>query len=346
MTPAGKKPIIIAHRGASALRPEHTLAAYRLAIEQGADFIEPDLVSTRDGELVARHENEITTTTNVAALTEFAGRRTVKNIDGAVISGWFTEDFTLAELKQLRARERIASIRPANTAYNDIYAIPTLQEIIDLAQAMSRHTGRDIGIYPETKHPGYFQRIGLPLESRLVQTLHDNGYRDAHAPVFIQSFEVANLRTLREMTRLRLVQLIDDHGGPADVIETADVVERRDAGSYLHMASAAGLLEIAGYADAIGPNKNLVIPRDGFDHLNTPTQLVLWAHDAGLVVHPWTFRPENVFLPADLRRGPAEADMGDSAAEIGRFLATGIDGFFTDLPVAAIAAVQLWYERK
>ena len=335
----GSAPLIIGHRGASALRPEHTLEAYRVAIEQGADYIEPDLVPTRDGALVARHENDISGTTNVAELPQFAGRKATKAIDGSAVTGWFTEDFTLAELKTLRARERIPALRPANAAFNDRFDIPTLQEIIQLAQQKSRETGRVIGIYPETKHPSYFKTIGLAIERTLVDTLHAAGYRDRGAPVFIQSFEVANLQELRTLTKLRLVQLIDDKGRPFDFVLA------KDARTYADLATEAGLREIARYADAVGPHKSLVLPRDAAGRLAAPTRLVEWAHRAGLAVHPWTFRPENEFLPADFRRAAAGArpvarEHGDSAAEIARFLAAGVDGVFTDLPAAGVAAVR------
>ncbi len=338
MTLDGKTPVIIGHRGASAVRPEHTLESYRVAIEQGADFIEPDLVPTKDGALVARHENDISGTTNVAELPQFAGRRATKTIDGTAVTGWFTEDFTLAELKTLRARERIPAMRAANTAFNDRYEIPTLQEIIDLAQEKSRESGRVIGIYPETKHPSYFKSIGLAMERTLVEALHRNGYRERDAAVYIQSFEVANLKELRGMTKLRLVQLINDKDRPFDFVLAND---RR---TYADLVTAAGLEEIARYADAIGPNKALVIPRDAAGKLAAPTRLVEWAHRAGLAVHPWTFRPENEFLPVEYKRAaggakPVAREMGDGAAEIRRFLETGIDGFFTDLPAAGVAAV-------
>ena len=339
MTLDGKSPIIIGHRGASAVRPEHTLASYRVAVEQGADYMEPDLVPTRDGMLVARHETEISGTTNVTTLPQFAGRKATKTIDGAEVTGWFTEDFTLAELKTLRARERIPAIRPANTAFNDQFDIPTLQEIIALAKALSAESGRSIGIYPETKHPSYFAGIGLPLEKSLVDTLHANGWRDRTAPIFIQSFEVANLKQLRGMTDLRLIQLINDSGRPFDFTLAGD------SRSYGELVTETGLKEIATYADGIGPSKARVIPRDSSGRLAAPTRLVDWAHDAGLAVHPWTFRPENEFLPMDFRRATATGsflhqDHGDGTAEIRRFLETGIDGFFTDLPSAGKAALQ------
>lgn len=326
-------PIVIAHRGASADRPEHTLESYAEAIRQGADFIEPDLVATRDGELVARHENEIGGTTDVADHPEFAARKTSKTIDGEKVTGWFTEDFTLAELGRLRARERIGQLRPANTAYDGRFAIPTLQQIIDLVRAAEKRDGRRIGLYPETKHPSYFAGIALPLEERLVAVLARNGYRRRSDPVFIQSFEVANLRRLRALTDLPLIQLIGD-GAPYD---------QRVAGTgltYDAMMLPAGLKAIAVYADGIGPNKERVIPRDGDGRLGAATGLVAAAHAVGLRVHPYTFRPENYFLPIDLKRGEDPRARGDGAAEIRAHVAAGVDGFFTDSPATARAALQ------
>jgi glycerophosphoryl diester phosphodiesterase len=306
------RPIVIAHRGASGLRPEHTLAAYSLAIDQGADFIEPDLVPTRDGVLVARHENEIGETTDVADRAAFARRRTRKTIDGQVLEGWFVEDFTLAELKTLRARERLPDLRPANVAHDGRYDIPTLAEIIALAQS------RGVGIYPETKHPRYFAEIGLPTDEPLVAALHAAGWRDATAPVFIQSFEVDNLKRLSGLTRLRLIQLVAARGGPADGA----------APTYAAMIAPAGLARIAGYAWGIGPDKAQL----------SQTALVADAHAAGLRVHPWTYRAENAFLPAAWRRGDGAAAHGDLAGEIASALKLGIDGFFTDFPAIGVAA--------
>lgn len=319
--PALSGPIVIAHRGASGERPEHTLAAYARAIEQGADFIEPDLVATRDGVLVARHENEISETTDVADHPQFAGRRTTKTIDGRRVTGWFTEDFTLAELKTLRARERLPALRPANAAFRD-ERIPTFAEVIALAQA------RGVGVYPETKHPSHFAAIGLPLEPPLVEALHAAGWRDATAPVFIQSFEVGNLKALRKMTTLRLIQLVDAEGGPADGA----------APSYRAMVTPAGLQAIARYADGIGPNKALIVPRDAAGRSAAPTRLVADAHAAGLSVHPWTFRAENLFLPAELRRGAAPGAHGAAVDEMRMFLALGVDGLFSDYPGLAVEA--------
>ena len=328
--------LVIGHRGASALRPEHTLEAYAKAIEDGANVIEPDLVSTRDGVLVARHENEISGTTNVASKPEFAARKTTKLIDNVSTTGWFTEDFTLTELQTLRARERIPLNRPANATYNDQFVVPTFQAIMDLAKTKSRETGRTIAIYPETKHPSYFKSINLPLEKRLVDALDANGYRGKTAPVFIQSFEVANLKEMRKLTDVRIVQLLSSSGKPEDFRLSGD------ARSYADVSSAAGLREVASYANGIGPEKGMVIPRNAQNNLGTPTTLVADAHAAGLVVHPYTFRPENPFLPSDLRRGntASPAERGDLAAEITVFLRAGIDGFFTDDPAVGRAALD------
>ncbi|UKO99557.1 glycerophosphodiester phosphodiesterase [Nostoc sp. UHCC 0870] len=319
-TLTGQPPIVIGHRGASGYRPEHTLAAYQLAIEMGADYIEPDLVATKDGILVARHENEISGTTNIASLPEFADRFTTKVIDGQNISGWFTEDFTLAELKTLRAIERIPTIRPDNTAFDGLFEVPTLQEVIDLAKTQSAALGRTIGIYPETKHPTYFDSIGLSMEEILVSVLNANGYTDETAPVYIQSFEVSNLKDLNTLTNVSLVQLISSGGRPYDFTVSGD------PRTYADLTTPLGLAEIATYADGIGANKNLIIPRVG-GNLSSPTTLVKDAHKAGLLVHAWTFRDEDVFLPANLQGNPEE--------EYRLFYKTGVDGVFSDNPDTA-----------
>lgn len=328
--------LVIAHRGASALRPEHTLEAYAKAIDDGADAIEPDLVITKDGVLVARHENEISGTTNVADKPEFASRKTSKTIDNQRITGWFTEDFTLAELQTLRARERIPANRPGNTAFNDQFQVPTFQAIIELAQRKSRETGHTVAIYPETKHPSYFASIGLPFDQRLVDQIHASGLRGVNAPVFIQSFEVANLKAMRKLTDVRLVQLLGGRGQPEDFRLSGS------SQSYADLASPAGLKQIALYANAIGPEKSMVIGRTAQGVLGQPSALVAQAKAAGLLVHPYTFRPENPFLPSDLRRGEAisPSARGDMALEIHTFLQTGIDGFFTDDPAVGRAVVN------
>jgi glycerophosphoryl diester phosphodiesterase len=321
-------PIIIAHRGASGERPEHTLAAYALAIEQGADFIEPDLVLTKDGVLVARHENDISETTDVADRAEFAARKATKIIDGESFTGWFTEDFTLAELKTLRARERLPQLRAANTAYDDQFEVPTFDEVLSLARDEGKKRGRVIGVYPETKHPSYFASIGLPHEAPLLAALDRFGHRTSDAPVFIQSFERDNLMALRGKTKLRLVQLMADAGGPPDV----------PGFSYAAMSSAEGLATIATYADGIGVAKAMVIPRGADGRLAAPTTLVADAKKAGLAVHVWTFRRENYFLPAEHRNGVDPRGIGDLTGEIRAFLATGIDGLFSDNVTEAVAA--------
>lgn len=323
-------PIVIAHRGASADRPEHTLAAYRLAIAQGADFIEPDLVLTKDGVLVARHENEISETTDVASRPEFAARRATKTIDGRSVTGWFTEDFTLAELKTLRTRERLPQLRPANTAFDGEEPILTFAEVIALAQAEGARLGRPIGIYPETKHPSYFEGLGLSFDGPLLAALDAAGWNRADAPVFIQSFEVGNLERLAGKTRVRLVQLLAAEGAPFD----------RPATPYAAMATREGLAAIARYAAGVGPQKSLIIPRDAADRSLPATDLVASAKAAGLLVHPWTFRPENYFLPAEQRGPGGPQARGDGAGEIAAFMALGVDGVFADHPADASAALR------
>jgi glycerophosphoryl diester phosphodiesterase len=318
---AEPRPIVIAHRGASGHRPEHTLAAYALAIDMGADYVEPDLVITSDSVLVARHENEISGTTDVSA--KFPGRKTTKTIDGESLTGWFTEDFTLAELKTLRAVERL----PFRSHVHDgEEAIPTLDEIFDLVERRSRETGRRIGVYPETKHPTYFRSIGRPLEDLLLAALARRGWTTKEAPIFIQSFEVANLRALRPRTGVRIVQLVGAGGAPADARTMPDVP--RD---FASMITPAGLADIARYADAIGVEKSLVQPIAAGGALGPPTSLVADAHRAGLLVHVWTLRSDPAFLP----KGYA----GDAAAEWRRFAALGVDGMFGDFPDVGVAAL-------
>jgi glycerophosphoryl diester phosphodiesterase len=295
--------IVIVHRGASGERPEHTLESYRVAIEQGADYIEPDLVMTRDGVLIARHENEIGGTTDVARHPQFADRRRIQVVDGEPMDGWFSEDFTLAEIKTLRARERLPELRPLNATFDGRFEVPTFDEILDLAVAANRARpgAARIGVYPETKHPAYFRRLGLPLEKPLLEALDRHGYGAPGAPVFIQSFDPGNLEMLRGMTELPLVQLLE-HG-------------------------LGDLSDVARYADAIGIAKALATP-DG----------VRAAHGCGLDVHVWTFRAENEFLPAELRVGASPAGHGNLREEIDRYLRIGIDGFFTDFPAIGVRA--------
>ncbi len=324
--PLAKQVAVIAHRGASAWLPEHTLAAYARAIDDGADFIEPDLVMTKDGVLVARHENEISGTTDVAAHAEFAARCTTKQIDGAAVTGWFTEDFTLAELKTLRARERLPALR--GTAHDGLYAVPTWDEIAALAQAAGAARGRAVGLIPEIKHGTYFRGIGLAMEEVLLNAL------PAAGPVEIQSFETANLRHLdterrrRGLRNVRLLQLLD-----APPAQPYDIAAAGGALDYAAMTTPQGLREIARYADAIGPSTRAVLPLTAEGKLGAPTHLVRDAHAAGLEVHVWTFRPENAFLPPALRDGAdAQRNEAGSIEEIRAHLVAGIDAFFTDDP--------------
>ena len=306
------RPLVIGHRGAAGYRPEHTLASYELAAGLGADFVEPDLVATADGVLVARHEPEIGGTTDVASRREFADRRTSRTIDGVEHTGWFTEDFTLAELRTLRATERIPDVRRHNTIYDGRYGIATFTEILELCGRLS------VGVYAEIKHPGYFAGIGIPLGPAVIRALADAGLNTADAPVFVESFEPAFLREVRPELKVPITQLVDDED-PLDL--TPD-----------------GLAAIAAYSDGLGPAKDLVIPRDADGKLGSPTTLVADAHAAGLLVHPYTFRNENLFLPADLRRGDDPTGYGDVFGEYAAFLAAGVDGMFTDNPDTAVAA--------
>lgn len=336
---AASRPLILGHRGASALRPEHTLASYAKAIADGADYVEPDLVSTKDGVLVARHEVNLTETTDVALHAEFASRRTIKTIDGETHLGWYVDDFTLAELKTLRAIERIPLDRPGSARYDGMFQVLTFEEIIDFVAAESATVGRLIGLVPELKNSTYFARSGLPLEDRFIATLAAHKYT-RRAPVEIQSFEIANLRYVREKlghrANLRLMQLV---GGGA--VRPADVAAAEGTLTYAQMCTPAGMRDIAQYADVVAPATRAVIPLRKDEALAAPTALVHDAHAAGLRIETWTFRPENHFLAADFRNGAgahARNEAG-SIAEIRRYVATGLDGFFTDDPALGRMAI-------
>jgi glycerophosphoryl diester phosphodiesterase len=354
-TLTGARPIVIGHRGASGYRPEHTLEAYRVAIQQGANFIEPDLVLTKDGVAIARHEplfgatavngvpvpvpNEYTTT-NIFDHPEFASRLRTRTLDGTSITGYWSDDFTLAEVKTLRARERIPTIRPGNAAYNDLYEIPTLQEVVDLAKEQTLATGRTIGIYPETKHSTFFAQNASNrtnpgrFEDVVIATLHANFGNRADAPVFIQSFEVANLQYLSTLTDIPLVQLLNSGSS-----RPYDFVVAGDGRTYADLISAAGLEFVNDYAAGIGPTRDLLIPRPG-NVIGAPTSAVADAHAAGLLVHPFTFRAENNFLSAGFRIGGNLAAFGNYLDETLLYLELGVDGFFTDQPDLGVRAVN------
>ena len=325
--------LVIGHRGASGYRPEHTLASYELAARLGADFMEPDVVATKDGVLVCRHEPEIGGTTDVAQHPEFADRRTTRMLDGVSVTGWFTDDFTLAELRTLRARERLPQVRPANTAFDGKYQVPTFDEVLDLARHSRTCDGKPLGVYPETKHPTYFDQRGLSLEEPLLAGLHANGLDRRGAPVFIQSFETTNLRQLAPKTDLPLVQLVDCAGAPYDLKVAGD------PRTYADLVTASGLRTVSRYADGIGACKDLLIPRKPDGSLGQPTTVIRDAHRAGMIVHAFTFRRENQFLPANFRSSTDPSGVGDLVGEIRAFLNAGLDGFFTDNPDLGRAAV-------
>ncbi|HTH09352.1 glycerophosphodiester phosphodiesterase [Acidovorax sp.] len=352
----GDKPLVIGHRGASGYLPEHTLESYKRAIELGADFIEPDLVATKDGVLVARHEPNITGTTDVSTRAEFASRKTKKVVDGVEEEGWFASDFTLAEIKTLRAVQPMAD---RDQSHNGKYQIPTLQEVLDLAKTEGAKAGRTVGVYPETKHPTYHVNLGLKLEDRLLSVLAQYGYTTKSSPVIVQSFEVSNLKYLRTKTQIRLVQLVDandvnpdgsmDLTAPYD--KPYDFAVAGDKRTFASLLTPAGLKEVKTYADGIGPWKPYLIPskqvdanKDGKpDDLNgdgkiddrdrvmmPPTDVVKNAHAEGLMVHPYTFRSEAKRLASDFK--------GDPKAEYKLFYNLGVDGVFSDFPDTAKAA--------
>ncbi|TDC93689.1 glycerophosphodiester phosphodiesterase [Saccharopolyspora aridisoli] len=323
---------VFGHRGASGYRPEHTLASYELAARMGADYIEPDLVPTKDGVLVARHEPEIGGTTDVDERPEFASRKTTKVVDGTEMTGWFTEDFTLAELKTLRAEERIPEIRQHNTVYDGLYEVPTFQEVLDLRARLSEELGRDIGVAPETKHPSHFRRLGLALEPGVVEALNANGLNERGAKVVVQSFEVGNLKELRGELQVRLAQLISNSGAPQDFIESGD------PRTYADLVTPEGLEEISTYADVIGPDTKVILPVDDSNHLTEPTAVVADAHAAGLQVVPYTVRAENTFLPEDFQSSQDPAQWGDALGFFHALFDQGIDGVFSDMPDLAITA--------
>jgi glycerophosphoryl diester phosphodiesterase len=359
----GKRPLVIGHRGASGYLPEHTLEAYALAIELGADFIEPDLVATKDGVLIARHEPNITATTNVGTLPQFADRRRTRIVDGVSETGWFATDFTWAEMQQIRA---VQAFGERDQGFNGLYRIPSFDEVIALAKRKSAEEGRTIGVYPETKHPTFHQQLGLALEDRLLHVLQKHGWNHRGAPVFIQSFEQANLKYLRGKTSVRLVQLVDaDDVAPDGTITYAAPFDRPydwavagRAGTFGDLVTPAGLAEVRTYADGIGPWKpylisaaciNVVAGRcadangdglvnDADRRLLAPSAVIANAHAQGLFVHTWTFRSEQRRLASDYRGMPANEYLA--------FYEAGVDGLFSDFPDTAVVARTLWLLKK
>lgn len=328
---AARRPIVIGHRGASGYLPEHTLASYRLAIDQGADYIEPDLVPTKDGVLVARHENDITETTDVAQRPDFASRKCTKTVDGKAITGWFTEDFSASELRTLRTKGRTREGR----LLDGHYSVPTFEEILVFVAQEEQRVHRKIGIYPETKHPTYFRKIGLPLEDRMLDLLKRFHYDRPDSPCFIQSFEVANLQALKGRTPLPLMQLIDDEGSPWDFVEAGD------PRSYQDMLTTGGLREIASYAKGIAISNRLAFNLEPDGSLGSPTGLITAAHGQGLMVHGWTFRAENRYLPLDYRVGTDPEGFGDLAGLMRRFYEAGMDGAFCNHPDFGVRALKV-----
>lgn len=326
-------PTVIGHRGTSGYRPEHTLGSYQLALDMGAHIIEQDLVPTRDGHLVCRHENDITATTDVSAHPEFANRRTTKTVDGVSLTGWFTEDFTLAELKTLRAKERIPANRQKNTLYDGRWEVPTFEEVLRWADREGRRRGKPVWLYVETKHPTYFRGLGLGLEEPLAKLLRRYGRHRAQSPVILQSFEPGSVQRLARLVATPRIVLLSGAGTrPWDFEASGDPRTTDD------LVQPAGLKWMASFAQGIGPTLDLIIPKDAAGRLTEPTTLVRDAHAQGLVLHPYTMRNENTFLPADFRRGSDPNAYGDAFGAFGAYFATGIDGIFSDNPDTALLA--------
>ncbi|ANJ06582.1 MULTISPECIES: glycerophosphodiester phosphodiesterase [Streptomyces] len=327
-------PTVIGHRGASGYRPEHTFGSYELALDMGADIVEAgDLVPTRDGHLVCRHEPEIGGTTDVAGHPEFADRKRTKLLDGVSTTGWFTEDFTLAELKTLRATERIPANRPHNSLYDGRWEIPTFEEVLRWQNEQTRRRGRQVWIYPELKHPTYFRKLGLGTEERLARLLRKYGKDRGNSPVIVQSFEPTSIQRMNRLVGNPLAVLLSGaNTRPWDFVETGDPRTTAD------LVTPKGLREIASYAQGIGPTLDLIIPRDSAGRLTEPTTLVRDAHRAGLVLHPYTMRNENPFLPAEFRKGTDPDAYGDAFGAFRTYFATGIDGIFTDNPDTGVLA--------
>lgn len=334
-------PLVIGHRGAPGYRPEETLGSYELALELGADVIEPDLVPTKDGQLVIRHENNIAETTDVADHPEFAGRRATRTIDGQPLTGWFTEDFTLAELKTLRAKERLLLQRQRNTLYDGRWQILTFRELADFARKRGRELGREVWLYPETKHPSYFRSIGLPLEERLADELRRTGLAGRRGRAILQSFEPSSLQRLAKLVDNPRIQLLG-----AENTQPYDFVLSGDKRTVADLVKPEGLRWLATFAHGIGPTTQLIAPVDASGKLRPPTTLVRDAHAANLLLHPYTVRNENAFLPLDYRRGTDPNAYGDAIGWAKYLYELGVDGFFTDQTDTTILARQDFWAAK
>ncbi|MGW7578186.1 glycerophosphodiester phosphodiesterase [Streptomyces sp. NPDC054765] len=333
-------PLIVGHRGASGYRPEHTFGSYQLALDMGADVIEQDLVPTKDGHLVCRHENDITATTDVSAHPAFADRKTTKTVDGVKLTGWFTEDFTLAELKTLRAKERIPGTRQHNTLYDGVWDVPTFEEVLQWAEREGRKRGRHVWLHIETKHPTYFRKLGLGLEERVAKALRAHGRHKKNSPNFLQSFEPSSLQRLGKLVGCPKIVLLDTPD-----TQPWDFTEAGDPRKVADLIKPEGLKWLAGFAQGIGPDLTVIIPRDKDGKLGKPTSVVKDAHAAGLVLHPYTVRNENTFLPVDFRRGSDPNAYGDSLAYFKAVLGTGIDGLFSDNCDTALLAAAEFRKR-
>ncbi|MFF3674099.1 glycerophosphodiester phosphodiesterase [Streptomyces sp. NPDC002120] len=328
-------PTVIGHRGASGYRPEHTLGSYQLALDLGADVVEQDLVPTKDGHLVCRHENEIGGTTDVADHPGFAARRTTKSVDGVSVTGWFTEDFTLAELKTLRAKERIPAVRQRNTLYDGQWAVPTFEEVLRWADREGKRRGRRVWLHVETKHPSYFRGLGLGLEEPLAKLLRRYGRDGRSAAVFLQSFEPSSIQRLSRLVSAPRVVLLS-----AANTRPWDFEQAKDPRTVADLVKPEGLKWISGFAQGIGPTMDLILPRTADGRLGTPTTLVKDAHARGLVLHPYTARNENSFLPAEYRKGTDPTAYGDALAAFRTYFEQGIDGIFTDNPDTGLLAAE------
>ncbi|NGN65584.1 glycerophosphodiester phosphodiesterase [Streptomyces sp. A7024] len=328
-------PAVVGHRGASGYRPEHTIGAYELALAMGADIVEQDLVITKDGHLVCRHEPEIGGTTDVANHPEFADRKKTKKLDGKDTVGWWAEDFTLAELKTLRAIERIPANRQENTIYNGRWEVPTFEEVLKWADKKERETGRKVWLHIETKHPTFFIEQGLPLEPPLARLLKKYGRDGRRAPNFVQSFEPTSIQRMKKLVSCPGVVLLSTASS-----RPYDFVVAGDPRTVADLIKPEGLKWIAGFAQGIGPTLDLVIPKDATGKLLQPTTLVKDAHAAGLVLHPYTMRNENTFLPLDFKRGDDPNAYGDAFGAFKTYYATGIDGIFSDNPDTAKLAAE------